>query len=135
MNINLEDKFSNFLNTFKKSIDENKSLYASSSNPDFELLRKLFISFDAREVKIEGVKHLHYFLIIHDIELNPEFKGFGFFTKMIDFLNSQKVNVWVDDIVNNRLFAFLHDKGYRASIYKSSIGWTSCMYKLKSENE
>lgn len=119
-----------FLSVLKHSLEQHKSLYASSSNPDFDLFKKLFISFDAREVKIEGVKEQYYFLIIHDIEIHSEFKGNGVFTKMIDFLDQQGINVWVDDIVNNRLFDFLYNKGYRASIHKSSIGWTSCMFKL-----
>lgn len=126
----VDDKISSFFALLKLSIDSQKDLYACANNPDFALFKKLFISFDAREVKIEGAKQLHYFLIIHDIELHAEFKSAGVFTRMIDFLDEQGINIWVDDIVNNRLFEFLHSKGYKASIHKNRMGWISCMFKL-----
>lgn len=133
MNDLVEEQFDVFFNSLKKNIKENKSLYTGLNNKNFELFKKLFISFDSREVKVDGVKTTHYFMIINDIELNPEYKGLGVFTKIIENLEKENINVWVDDIVNNRLFDFLYNKGYRASIYKSAIGWTSCMYKLKSQ--
>lgn len=128
--MNIEKEIADCLEVLKESMTKKNPIFTIKGMDKLKIFKKLFVSFESREVKIEGVPQSKEFLIIHEIELYPEFKSYGIFSNIIDFLKVNKQDVWIDDIVNNRLFGFLHKKDYQNVIYKSKYGWTSCMFTI-----
>lgn len=70
------------------------------------------------------------FIGIKNIVLKEEYRGMNIFTNMIDSIEKSNSPIFIDDIINNRLFPFFHKKGYINLKYHSPYGWKRCMYKL-----
>lgn len=70
------------------------------------------------------------FLAIKDIDIHPDYRSQKLFTKLLDILESKGIPVFVDDIINHRLFTYLHNRGYKNLKHNSGYGWKRSMYKL-----
>lgn len=72
------------------------------------------------------------FLAIRDIDIHPEYRSKKLLTQLLDMLESKCIPILVDDIINHRLFKYLHDRGYKNLKYDSGYGWKRSMYKLSA---
>ena len=70
------------------------------------------------------------FLAIKDIDIHPDYRSQKLLTQLLDMLESKSIPVFVDDIINHRLFTYLHDRGYKNLKHNSGYGWKRSMYKL-----
>lgn len=91
-----------------------------------DLFEDLLIQGVNRKINNENV----YFIGIKNIVLKDEYRGMNILTTLIDSLETSKVPIFIDDIINHRLFSFFYQRGYINLKYNSSYGWKRCMYKI-----
>ena len=70
------------------------------------------------------------FIAIKCIELKEAYRSKKVFRQILDILESKNIPIFIDDILNNRLFQFLTDRGYKNIKHQSAYGWKRSMYKL-----
>lgn len=127
----LNEKLTHFLNIFEKiEIEDVRNFCITSSELKFiynvDLFEDLLIQGVSRNVNNKDI----YFLGIKNIVLKKEYQSLNIFTKLIEILEIRKIPVFIDDIINYRLFSFFYNRGYINLKYNSPYGWKRCMYKL-----
>ncbi|MDI6976190.1 hypothetical protein [Serratia sp. Se-RSBMAAmG] len=114
--------------------DLNRDNYADFSLFNAELKFEhnihLFKSLSIQPVSRVVDDNLMSFLAIKDIDIHPDYRSQKLLTQLLDILESKSIPVFVDDIINHRLFTYLHDRGYKNLKHNSGYGWKRSMYKL-----
>jgi len=82
-----------------------------------------------REIEGNQIK----FIAIKCIELKEPYRSKQVFRQILNILESKNIPIFIDDILNNRLFQFLTDRGYKNLKHQSAYGWKRSMYKLPTE--
>lgn len=72
------------------------------------------------------------FICIKNIVVKEEYRGMNILTSVVEAIEMSNVHVFIDDIINHRLFSFFHKRGYTNFKYNSPYGWKKCMYKLNN---
>ena len=72
------------------------------------------------------------FICIKNIVVKEEYRGMNVLTSIVEAIEMSNVHVFIDDIINHRLFSFFHKRGYINFKYNSPYGWKRCMYKLNN---
>lgn len=121
-------KFFEIVNEIDNSNYENFSLFESELKHIYgiNLFTALSVQTVLREIDGEQVK----FLAVKCIEIKEKYRSQKTFSKLLDILESKNIPIFIDDILNNRLFSFLTKRGYKNIKHQSSYGWKRSMYKL-----
>ncbi len=121
-------KFFEIVNEIDNSNYENFSLFESELKHIYgiNLFTALSVQTVLREIDGEQVK----FLAVKCIEIKEKYRSQKIFSKLLDILESKNIPIFIDDILNNRLFSFLTKRGYKNIKHQSSYGWKRSMYKL-----
>lgn len=82
-----------------------------------------------REIEGNQIK----FIAIKCIELKEPYRSKQVFRQILNILESKNIPIFIDDILNNSLFQFLTDRGYKNLKHQSAYGWKRSMYKLPTE--
>lgn len=69
------------------------------------------------------------FFAVKNIVIKKEFRSKKILSKLLDVLEKNSIPIFIDDIINHKLFSFLYMRGYANYKYNSSYGWKKCMYK------
>lgn len=121
-------KFFEIVNEIDNSNYENFSLFESELKHIYgiNLFTALSVQTVLREIDGEQVK----FLAVKCIEIKEKYRSQKIFSKLLDILEGKNIPIFIDDILNNRLFSFLTKRGYKNIKHQSSYGWKRSMYKL-----
>lgn len=127
----MNEQLSNFFEIINKVDNTNYqsfSLFESELKHMYgiDLFTALSIQTVIREIEGEQVK----FIAVKCIELKEKYRSQKIFNKLLDILESKNIPIFIDDILNNRLFEFLTKRGYKNLKHKSFHGWKRSMYKL-----
>lgn len=96
----------------------------------FEHKIHLFKSLNIEPVSTVVDDNPMLFLAIKDIDIHPDYRSKKLLTQLLNILESKGIPIFVDDIINHRLFTYLHDRDYKNLKYNSGYGWKRSMYKL-----
>lgn len=114
-----------------KNIDEINYRNFSLFNPELKYIHniKIFNSLSIQNVLRKSDEENTYFLAIKCIELKEEYRSQFLFRKTLEILESKNIPIFVDDIINEKLFTFLANRGYKKIIHDSTHGQKKSMYK------
>lgn len=70
------------------------------------------------------------FIAVKCIEIKEAYRSKKVFRQILNILESKNIPIFIDDILNNRLFQFLTNRGYKNIKHQSAYGWKRSMYKL-----
>lgn len=99
--------FNELYTKLKESVSKDSFVFvnAESQNSIFE---KLLVQTLVRTINGNSIK----FIGVRVVELKPEYKSNGEFTKFIDLLIGLKHPILIHDIVNDRLIEFFYERKF-----------------------
>lgn len=125
------EELEKFLTLINKINNENYQSF-SLFEPELKHLHEIhmFNSLSLQPVLREIEGNQIKFIAIKCIELKEVYRSKQVFSQIINMLESKNIPIFIDDILNNRLFQFLTDRGYKNLKHQSAYGWKRSMYKL-----
>lgn len=106
-------------NKFSIFSSELKNMYS------IDIFDSLIIQPLSRKINDESI----IFIGIKNIEIKEEYRSKNIFTEILNIIEHKEIPIFIDDIINNRLFQFLADRGYENIKHNSTYGWKRSMYK------
>lgn len=122
------DSFFTFFDDLSLDNYTDFSLFNSDIKADHDL--HLFESLSIRLTLKDVEGRECSFLSIEDINIHPDYRSKQLLTRLLDILESKNIPLFMDDIINHRLFKYLHGRGYKNLKHNSGYGWKRSMYKL-----
>lgn len=112
-----------FLNEIKRFVTK-KSMFAQNGWFFNSEEQEVYLRANAKR-SIDG--KLVTFVDIANIKTEEQNQKKGAFTKFLDFLESLKVNIYIESILNPVLIPFLIKRGFKKD---EREGYNNCYYKL-----